>query len=313
MADAEAPGTDTPGAGTSDAATPGAGTPDAETVRVRCDVADGVARVRLARPRARNAVDLEMCLRLRDVFEDLDADDDVRVVLLSAEGPAFCAGADLKERAGRDAAWVRRRRQASFAAYDAVERCRRPVVALVHGAVVGSGGEITLAADFAVAAEDTTFRFPEAHWGTVGATQRLQRVIGRRRAKELLFTNRVMPADEAADLGVVTRVVPGDRLARAGEEIAASIAGAPPLAMALTKRAVDLGGETDLDRGIRIEMAAIEQCLADGGWREGVDRFARRRDGGRGGTGGPGGTDGAGSTDGHGGTDGHGSTEEEEK
>ncbi|MGP3938611.1 enoyl-CoA hydratase/isomerase family protein [Streptomyces sp. 6N106] len=244
--------------------------------RVRCAVADGIARVELARPRARNAVDLPMCRQLRSVFEELDADDSVHVVLLSAQGPAFCAGADLKERAGRDAAWVRRRRIASFAAYDAIERCRRPVVALVHGAVVGSGGEITLAADFAIAAEGTTFRFPEPHWGTVGATQRLQRVIGRRRAKELLFTGRPMPATEALDLGVVCQVVPEERLARTGAEIAGTVAKAPPLAIELTKRAVDLGGETDLDRGIRIEMAAIEQCLTDDGWRDGVDRFTRR-------------------------------------
>ncbi|MFI8003411.1 enoyl-CoA hydratase/isomerase family protein [Streptomyces sp. NPDC086010] len=250
-----------------------------ETPRVTCAVSDGIARVELARPEARNAVDLRMCRELRSVFEELDAADDVRVVLLSARGPAFCAGADLKERAGRDAAWVRRRRLASFAAYQAVQECRRPVVALVHGAVVGSGGEITLAADFALAAEGTTFRFPEPHWGTVGATQRLQRAVGKRRAKELLFTGRSMSAAEALDLGVVSRVVEAGRLERAGADVAAAIAGAPPLAMALTKRAVDLGGETDLDRGIRIEMSAIEQCLSDGGWRDGVDRFARRGSG----------------------------------
>ncbi|MFE9610879.1 enoyl-CoA hydratase/isomerase family protein [Streptomyces sp. NPDC006012] len=252
----------------------------ADAPRVHCSVTDGIAHVELARPRARNAVDLPMCRQLRATFEEIDADDDVRVVLLSAQGPAFCAGADLKERAGRDAGWVRRRRLASFAAYEAIEQCRHPVVALVHGAVVGSGGEITLAADFAVAAESTTFRFPEPHWGTVGATQRLQRAIGKRRAKDLLFTGRPLPAAEALDLGVVSRLVPDDRLARTGADIAATIAKAPPLAIALTKRAVDLGSETDLDRGIRIEMAAIEQCLADSGWRDGVDRFAHRRSGG---------------------------------
>ncbi|GAA3525788.1 enoyl-CoA hydratase-related protein [Amycolatopsis ultiminotia] len=245
-----------------------------EPERVRLEVADGIARVELARPDARNALDLPMCRQLRAAFEEIDAADDVRVVLVSARGPVFCAGADLKERTGKDAAWVRRRRVAAFAAYAAIEQCRVPVVALVQGAVVGSGGEITLAADFAIAAEGTVFRFPEPHWGTVGATQRLQRVIGKRRAKELLFTNRPLDAAEAAGLGIVTRVVPSGELATAGDETAAAIAKAPPLAISLTKRAVDLGAETDLDRGIRIELAAIEQCLADGGWREGVARFA---------------------------------------
>lgn len=244
----------------------------ADPQRVRLGVDGAIAHVELVRPEARNAVDLPMCLQLRAAFEEIDADDDIRVVLLSAQGPAFCAGADLKERTGKDASWVRRRRVASFAAYAAIEQCRRPVVALVHGAVVGSGGEITLAADFALAAEGTTFRFPEPHRGTVGATQRLQRAIGKRRAKEMLFTGRTVDAAEAAELGIVSRVVPASELADAGAETARAIAGAPPLAIALTKRAVDLGAETDLDRGIRIEMAAIEQCLADGGWR---DRFTK--------------------------------------
>jgi enoyl-CoA hydratase/carnithine racemase len=244
--------------------------------RVRTAVADGVATVELARPEARNAVDLPMCEQLRAAFDRIDADDSVHVVLVAAQGPVFCAGADLTERTGKDAAWVRRRRVASFAAYAAIEACRRPVVALLQGAVVGSGGEITLAADFALAADDVSFRFPEPHWGTVGATQRLQRAIGKRRAKELLFTNRRMAGPEALELGLVSTLVPATALASAGLETARTIAAAPPTALSLTKRAIDLGAETDLDRGIRIEMAAIEQNLATGDWRAGVDRFTTK-------------------------------------
>ncbi|MBE1461735.1 enoyl-CoA hydratase/isomerase family protein [Kibdelosporangium phytohabitans] len=240
---------------------------------VLLDVVDGVATVVLNRPEARNGLNLAMCLALREVFEQLDSAADVRVVLLRASGPAFCAGADLKERTGRDASWVRRRRQASFAAYEAIERCSKPVVALVHGAVVGSGGEIAMSCDFVVASTDTTFRFPEPHWGTVGATQRLQRVIGRQRAKELLFTNRAMTAAEAHRVGLVARLTEPGELDAAGAGVAAEIAKAPPLSVALTKQAVDLGAETDLDRGIRIEMAAIERNLADGGWQRGVADF----------------------------------------
>ncbi|OLT05166.1 enoyl-CoA hydratase [Pseudonocardia sp. CNS-004] len=250
-----------------------------EPQRVRTTVADGIATVELARPEARNAVDLPMCEQLRGAFDAIDADESVHVVVIAAQGPVFCAGADLKERTGKDAAWVRRRRVASFAAYAAIEACRRPVVALVQGAVVGSGGEITLAADFALAGDDVSFRFPEPHWGTVGATQRLQRAIGKRRAKELLFTNRRLAAAEALELGLVSALVPAAELAEAGMRTARTIAEAPPTALSLTKRAVDLGAETDLDRGIRIEMAAIEQNLASGDWRAGVDRFTTKGDG----------------------------------
>lgn len=242
---------------------------------------DGIARVRLNRPGARNALDLPMCRALREIFEKLDGDANVRVVLLDAAGPVFCAGADLKERQGKDEAWVRQRRLASFAAYEAIERCSKPVVAIVQGPAIGSGGEIAMACDFIVASDSVTFRFPEPQWGTVGATQRLQRVIGKRRAKELLFTGRTMPVEEAYALGLVARVVPADELAAGAEAIAATIAKAPPLAMTLTKQAVDLGEEVALTTGIRIELSHIERCLADGEWRRGVESFARDVGGGK--------------------------------
>lgn len=232
-----------------------------------------VARVTLNRPGARNALNLPMCLALRSAFEALDTDAEMRVVLVEAAGPVFCAGADLKERQGKDEAWVRSRRLAAFAAYEAIERCSKPVVAVVDGPVVGSGGEIAMACDFILASRAASFRFPEPQWGTVGATQRLQRVIGKRRAKELLFTGRTMPVDEAYGLGLVARLVQ-DVQAEA-DAVAATIAKAPALAMQLTKQAVDLGEEVPLATGIRIEMAQIERVLADGGWRQGIESFAR--------------------------------------
>jgi enoyl-CoA hydratase len=253
------------------------GTESPEPV-VRTDVRDGVARVALDRPHARNGVNMAMCQELRRAFEELDCAPEVRTVFLSGNGPVFCAGADLKERAGKDEVWVRRRRQASFAAYEAIERCSKPVIALIDGAVVGSGGEIAMSCDFIVASTAATFRWPEPHWGTVGATQRLQRVVGKRRAKELLYTDRVMSAGEAHRIGLVTRLVERAELATEEARIGASIAEAPALAIELAKQAIELGEETDLDRGIRIEMAAIERSLADGAWREGISRFTGSAD-----------------------------------
>ncbi len=243
---------------------------------VRVTAANGIARVTLARAEARNALNLAMCHALTAAFEALDADGAVRVVLLDAEGPVFCAGADMKERVGHDEAWVRARRLAAFRAYDTIERCRKPVIALLQGPVVGSGGEIALCCDFALATAVATWRFPEPQWGTVGATQRLQRAIGKRRAKDLLYTGRAMPAEEALATGLVARLVAADTLEAAGAEVAAAIAKAPPLAMALTKQAVDLGEEVALATGIRIELAAIERNLAEGDWRKGLNDFAAK-------------------------------------
>jgi enoyl-CoA hydratase/carnithine racemase len=233
-----------------------------------------VTEVVIDRPEARNAVNLELCVALTAAFEALQSDSDTQAILLRSEGSVFCAGADLREREGRDEAWVIARRRASFRAYATIEACPVPVVCAIQGPVVGSGGEIAMACDFIVASEAASFVFPEPQWGTVGVTQRLQRVIGVSRAKELLFTGRKMLVEEAYQLGLVARIVTADALDHAASEIAGKIAAAPALAMRLTKQCVDQGSRTDLASGIEIEMAAIQQVLAQSDWRGGVARFA---------------------------------------
>ncbi|MGO4740366.1 enoyl-CoA hydratase/isomerase family protein [Bosea sp. 2KB_26] len=235
-----------------------------------------ILRVTLNRPDARNALDLAMCRELRAVFEGIEAAPSLRIVRIDAAGPVFCAGADLKERKGKDEIWVRQRRLASFAAYDAIERSSKVVVCVVDGPVVGSGGEIAMASDFIIASERTNFTFPEAHWGTVGATQRLQRVVGKRLAKELLFTARRWPVEEAHAAGLVNRVVVPEALEATVAELLAQIAKAPALALTLAKQSIELGEKTDLATGIRIELAAIERALADSEWRKGLEAFAER-------------------------------------
>ncbi|HEX7052990.1 MAG TPA: enoyl-CoA hydratase/isomerase family protein [Burkholderiales bacterium] len=226
--------------------------------------AGGVATLALDRPQARNALDMAMCEALLAACRELASRDDVRLVFVRANGPAFCAGADLKERAGKDDAWVRSRRTKAFAAYEALERLPMPCVALVHGAVVGSGVEIAASCDFIVATPDATFRTPEAQRGTVGATQRLPRILGKRLAKDLMFTGRVLSAEEALQAGLVARI--SASLDKAAEEIAASILAAPPQALRLAKRCIDRGVELDPAGALRVEMEAIEAQLASGQW-----------------------------------------------
>lgn len=245
---------------------------------LRVEETGDVVVLTLNRPHARNAVNLELCLALTRTFERLDAEAPGAVVI-RAEGPAFCAGADLKERRGKDADWIRRRRLASFAAYRSIVRCRVPVVAHLHGAVVGSGGEIALSCDFAYAADDVTFTYPEVHWGTIGATQRLQRVVGPKKAKELLFTAATLGAHEALEIGLVQRVLPPGESWDAVLSAARHIASAPPSAMRLTKQAVDSGAEVTLEQGIDQELRAIETNLAQGEWSRGLERFEQRERG----------------------------------
>jgi enoyl-CoA hydratase len=226
--------------------------------------ADGVATIALDRPQARNAVNLEMCNALLAFAQEVSSRDDIRVVFLRANGPAFSAGADLKERAGKDAAWVRDRRLRAFAAYEALEALPMPCIALVHGAAVGAGVEIAAACDFIVATPDATFRTPEAQRGTVGATQRLPRVLGKRLAKDLMFTGRVLGAEEALRAGLVARVVSSLDAARG--EIAAAILKAPMQSVRLAKRSIDRGVELDPAGARQAEIEAIEEQLASGEW-----------------------------------------------
>ncbi|MEQ5828941.1 enoyl-CoA hydratase/isomerase family protein [Sulfitobacter sp. NFXS29] len=244
-----------------------------KTDLVKVERRDAVCEVIINRPEARNAVNLELCHALFDVFSGFNMGEDIRAVLLRSEGTVFCAGADLKERDGRDEAWVIARRQAAFKAYMSIETCPLPVVCAVHGHVVGSGGEIAMASDFIVASDKATFLFPEPQWGTVGATQRLQRVIGVSSAKELLFTGRKLGVAEAYARGLVARILPADGFLEQAREIAAKVAQAPHLAMQLTKQAVDHGSRTDLASGIEIELSAIRQVLSQSNWRAGVERF----------------------------------------
>lgn len=226
--------------------------------------AEGVATLTLDRAEARNAVNLELCEALLAAAARISADDSVRVVFVRASGPAFCAGADLKERAGKTEAWVRSRRLKAFAAYEALEGLPMPCIALVHGAAVGAGVEIAAACDFVVATPDATFRTPEAQRGTVGATQRLPRVLGKRLAKDLMFTGRVLTAEEALRAGLVSRI--SENLDAMAREIAKHILQAPPAAMALAKRCIDRGVELDPAGARQVELEAIDEQLASGKW-----------------------------------------------
>jgi enoyl-CoA hydratase len=229
-------------------------------VTLKVSVDGEVATLTLDRPEVRNAVNLEMCEAILSALKGLQA----RLLFIRGNGPVFCGGADLNERKGKSEAWVRARRMKAFEAYGALEALPIPCVALVHGAVIGSGVEIAAACDFIVATPDATFRTPEAQRGTVGATQRLPRVLGKRLAKDLMFTGRALTAEDAREAGFVSRMV--ENLDQARAEISASILKAPPLALRLAKKAIDRGVDVDSKGALAAEIEAIEEQLAAGQW-----------------------------------------------
>src|SRR3954470_2150414 len=194
-------------------------------------VEDAVGTITLNRPDARNALNDAMCGDLRRIASEVDPA--IRLVFVRGNGPVFCAGADVKERAGMSDDQVRARRLKAFAAYHALESLPIPVVAVVQGAALGSGVEIAAACDFIVATPDAVFGTPEALRGTVGATQRLPRLIGKRLAQDLMFTGRRLTADEALVAGFVSRIIASQSLDDAIVEISRIVAAAPVAAMRL--------------------------------------------------------------------------------
>lgn len=240
---------------------------------------EAVAEIVLNRPQQRNALNGAMCNELRALADALRDDASVRCVIVRANGPVFCAGADLKERKGMDIDGVRARRIKAFAAYDALEQIGKPCIALVEGPAVGSGGEIALACDFIVATEAASFRTPEALWGTVGATQRLPRAVGKRLAKDMAFTGRTLSAQEALEAGLVTRVVPAAQAGELVRQLAHEIAAAPPLAMQLTRRCIDRGVETDQAGALAVELLAIDTLLQSADWDRTIATFGSVGDG----------------------------------
>ena len=235
---------------------------------------DGVVTLWLNRPAARNALNLALAEQ-RAAACRRATDENVKLVLVRAKGAVFCAGADLKERQGMSDDQVRARRVKGFAAYNALEQLPMPAVAVVEGPAIGSGCEISAACDFIVATPKASFKTPEALWGTVGATQRLPRVLGKRLAKDMMLTGRVLSAEEAVLHGLVSRLVQPEALEATLAEIVATIAKAPPAGLRMAKRCIDQGMELDPRGALATELLAIEEILAAAEWRQAMSGFGK--------------------------------------
>lgn len=233
---------------------------------------DGVMTLTLNRPEARNALNLAMCAALHAAARRA-TEDAARVVLIRANGPVFCAGADIKERQGMADDAIRARRIRAFAAYDALESLPMPVVAVVEGPAIGSGVEIAAIADFIIATPAASFRTPEALWGTVGATQRLPRIIGKRLAKDMMLTGRILTAAEALAQGLVARLVAAADLSAEIAAVLAPMRQAPAASLAMAKRCIEEGLARDPRGALATELLAIEQSLAAADWKQAMAGF----------------------------------------
>jgi len=239
--------------------------------------------VTLNRPQAMNSLSTRMGEELRAFFrapaELLDAD--VRAVILTGAGEkAFCAGADLKERQGMSDDTWRRQHVIFEEASEALWRFPIPLIAAVNGVALGGGCEFALACDFILASETARFGQPEVKLGIMpgaGGTQRLPRRVGIARAKELLFTGRLLNAAEALSWGLVNHVVPPGDLMDKALELAGMIAANGPIAVRQAKKAVDRGYELPLAEALDFEIQAYNIAVPSADRQEGINAFNEKR------------------------------------
>ena len=231
---------------------------------VRLEVEDGVGTLRLDRPKM-NALNVQVQEEIRAAAAEASERDDVRAVVLYGGEKVFAAGADIKEMVDMSYSNMARRSGPLQSALTAVARIPKPVVAAVTGYALGGGCELALCADIRVAAEDAKLGQPEILLGIIpgaGGTQRLTRLVGPSRAKDIIFSGRFVAAEEALAIGLVDRVVPADQVYAEAVAWARQFTNAAAVALRAAKEAVDRGIEVDLETGLEIERAHFAGLFA---------------------------------------------------
>ncbi|MEO3976609.1 enoyl-CoA hydratase-related protein [Streptomyces sp. CAU 1734] len=242
---------------------------------VTFEVADGVGTIRLDRP-PMNALNTGIQDRLRELAAEAGDREDVRAVILYGGEKVFAAGADIKEMRDMDHAAMVLRSRALQESFTAIARIPKPVVAAVTGYALGGGCELALCADYRIAADNAKLGQPEILLGLIpgaGGTQRLARLVGPSRAKDLIFTGRQVRAEEALAIGLVDRVVPAAEVYEQARAWAAKLAQGPALALRAAKECVDAGLETDIGTGLAIERTWFAGLFATEDRERGMRSF----------------------------------------
>lgn len=240
-----------------------------------------IAWITLNRPAALNAIDREMRSRLPEAIREADSDPEVRVIVLSGAGErAFCAGADVKAFGTEASPAEYRRSRLEDHWTDVLESAKKPLIAAIHGYCLGGGLEMALACDMRIAAEDSSFALPEVSRGTIpgaGGTQRLARMVGLGRALDLILTAERIGAAEALRIGLITRLVPRDKLLPEARRIAGVVANHAPVAVRFAKEATRRSLDSDLSTGMRLEADLVSLLVSTEDRKEAGAAFREKR------------------------------------
>jgi enoyl-CoA hydratase len=244
--------------------------------------ADGIAKVTLNRPESLNALNSDVYNELYDVFEKIENDPKVRVVILTASGEkAFAAGSDIVEMQHMNTLEIQQFVATIRKASDRIYSLTKPTIAAIHGYALGGGCELSMCCDLRICSEKAQFGQPEINLGLIpGAcgTQRLARLIGMPKAKELIYLGDRIKADEAFRLGLVNKVVPPESLMDEAMEWAKKLASKSGPVLAMAKMAIQTGIDTDIASGLNIEARCVALCFATEDQKEGMKAFLERRE-----------------------------------
>ncbi|MHB1420730.1 MAG: enoyl-CoA hydratase/isomerase family protein [Bacillota bacterium] len=240
-----------------------------------------VGLISMIRPKKRNAISTKLIAELRETIHDLEADDGIRVIVITGSEAAFCAGADISEvaglRNGRDIYnWIRNVQKL----FIEMEDIGKPIIAAVNGVAMGGGMELSMACDLRYAAEGAIFGVPEINIGVLpaaGGMSRLPRLVGLGIAKELIYTGRRVTAEEAIKVGLVNKVFPDEHLLDEVIKIAEDIASKPPITLAVGKSTLHQTLETDIKTAADIEAKAVALVFDTEDRQEGMKAFLEKR------------------------------------
>lgn len=241
---------------------------------------DKICKISFNRPKALNALNTEVLEELDKLLDEIEKDDQIFIVIFTGEGKAFVAGADIGEMKDKNLIEGKKFAQLGHEVFRKIELLEKPVIAAVNGYALGGGCELAMSCDIRIAGEKAKFGQPEVGLGITpgfGGTQRLSRLVGPAKAKELIFTADTISAQEAEKIGLVNKVVPQEELISETMNMANKIATKGQIAVRFSKNAINRGIETDIDTALDIEINLFGMCFATADQKEGMEAFTEKR------------------------------------
>ncbi len=244
------------------------------------EIKDNVGMIKMNRPDALNALNSTTLGELKEAISQLNESDNVKVIIITGEGKAFVAGADIAEMKDMTKEQAQSFSRKGQSVFDLIASLDKPVIAAVNGFALGGGCELAMACDIRIASDKAKLGQPEVNLGVIpgfAGTQRLSRLVGTAKAKEMIFTGDMVDAQTAFSIGLVNQVVPAEQLKDTSMEMAKKIASKGPLAVKLAKKVINEGIQVELDQGSNIESTRFAECFESGEAKEGMTAFLEKR------------------------------------